>query len=391
MMDARPVRVAVVAPIMVRHDAISLAARDSVRMLAGDARFDVCHYGSICDFPEIPHRPCHDASQLLLEAGYQAADVAIFHFGIHHPLFDALLGGGPRARAVRFHNVTPAHLVAVEERPLIAKSLDQLELLRGADEIWPDSQTNADDLLRRGFAPSAMRVMPLVVEDPAPRRLEHKPAGPVTFLFVGRIAPAKGVHELIAAFARARLAPDAARLVIAGNARWSDPAYLRTIRAMAEDDALAGSVRFASDIDDAERERLYHVAHALVIPSYHEGFCRPVAEGLRAGCIPIVYDAYNLPRIAAGLGRVVPAGDVAALADALGAFARCIPEAIARPLEALLPLDRGDASAAAFSDIAAAETAAYSFQAIRQRTLAAVLDLADPDAARRDTGLATEG
>ena len=293
-------RVAVVAPIMVRHDAISLSARDAVRSLAADPRFEVQHLGCVCDFPDIVHRPCGDIADLLLDPFYQTADAAIFHFGIHHSLFDALLAGGPPVRVVRFHNVTPMRFVAPAEMPVIERSLRQIEILRNADEIWADSPTNERDLLDRGFDPSRIRVIPLVVEDPDVATLAGKPAAPVRALYIGRIAASKGLHDLILAAARTGLPHGVLQVTIAGNTAWSDPGYLRKLHDLIASHELARVVHFVGTVDDSDRERLLHDAHILVVPSYHEGFCRPVAEGLRAGCVPLVYDAYNLPRIAGG-------------------------------------------------------------------------------------------
>ena len=108
------------------------------------------------------------------------------------------------------------------------------------------------------------------------------------------------------------------------------PSYLSRVRRLIGELGLDGVVRFVGTVGDEERERLFHAAHILAVPSYHEGFCRPVVEGLRAGCVPLVYDAYNLPHIAARLGRTTPPGDVPALAAALADLARAVPGALAR-------------------------------------------------------------
>lgn len=371
---ARPVRVAVVAPIMVRYDAISLAARDTVRAFAADPRFTVQHFGCACDFPEMSHRPCGSVADLLLDPQYQAADVAIFHFGVHHGLFDALLAGGPALRIIRFHNVTPAQFVSARDVAVIERSLLQVETLRHADEIWADSPSNAQELLNRGFNPARLRVIPLVVEDPPLADFLGKPEGPVRILFVGRFAPSKGLHDLITAIARLRLPRGAVQVTLAGNTAWSEPDYLARLRGLIAAHGLGEVVHFAGTVDDAEREALFHAAHVLAIPSYHEGFCRPVAEGLRAGCIPVVYDAYNLPHIAAQLGRVVPAGDVGALAAALEEMARAIPLALAQPTEPLLPIDCGPVSAFAFGTLAHQHTAGFAFAPIASEMRQRVLD-----------------
>jgi glycosyltransferase involved in cell wall biosynthesis len=257
--------------------------------------------------------------------------------------------------------------------PVIERSLRQVDILRTADEIWADSPTNAQELLDRGFDPMRVHVIPLVVEDPRTARLADKPTAPVNILYVGRIAPAKGLHDLIPAVAQARLLRGEVRVTIAGNTTWTDPAYLARLRESIVRHGLADVVHFVGRIDDAERERLLHTAHILVVPSYHEGFCRPVVEGLRAGCVPLVYDAYNLPHIAAGLGRVVPTGDIGALAAAMRELVHALPAALAHPMEALLRLDRGQTSVVEFSDLAHRHTDDFTFETVgtqmRQRLL----------------------
>jgi glycosyltransferase involved in cell wall biosynthesis len=375
-LPARPLQIAVVAPIIVRYDAISLSAKDTVRALMPDPRFRVQHFGCACDFPDIAHRRCGDVSQLLLDPAYQVADAAIFHFGIHHSLFDALLAGGPRIRIVRFHNVTPARFVSAAEVPIIERSLRQIEILRRADEIWADSIPNAQELLDRGFDPTRLRIMPLVVEDPIPANLAHKPAAPIHVLYVGRIAPSKGLHDLILAVARVRLPRGAIRVTIAGNTTWSDPSYLARLQYLITRHDLADVVHFAGTVDDTERQRLFHTAHILAMPSYHEGFCRPVAEGLRAGCVPLVYDAYNLPLIAAGLGCVVPTGDIGALAAAMENLAREFPAALEYTAEPHLSLDRGRTSVAEFSDLAHRHVAGFAFETVSMQIRERLLELA---------------
>lgn len=371
----RPLRIAVVAPIMVRYDAISLAARDTVRALATDPRFEVRHFGCACEFPEVVHRPCDDVSHLLLDPAYQAADAAIFHFGIGHDLFNALLAGGPPVRIVRFHNVTPARFVSEGDVPVIERSLQQIEVLRLADEIWADSPSNAQELLHRDFDPARVRVIPLVVEDPTQAELAQKRIAPIQILYLGRIAPSKGLHDLIPAIAEANLPQGTTRVTIAGNMAWCDPSYLGRLRDLVARHDLTEVVHFAGTIDDAERERLLHAAHVLAIPSYHEGFCRPVAEGLRAGCVPVVYDAYNLPHITAGLGRVVPVGDIAGLAAAMKNLVGTLPSALRCPADPLLFLDRGPTSVAVFSNLAHRHTANFAFETVSNQMLDRLLRL----------------
>lgn len=359
-------RIAVVAPIIVRRDAISLSARDTIRAFKEDSRFIVGHYGCTCELPGITYHHCGDAGELLLNASYQETDVAIFEFGIHHSLFDALLAGGPPVRIVRFHNVTPARFVSPAKVPIIERSIRQIELLRFADEIWADSNTNAQELLARGFDPARLRVIPLAVEEPEEAKLVDKQVERVRILYIGRIAPSKGLHDLIRAAAKLEVPRGKLEITIAGNTAWSDPAYLARLHELIARYDLAEVVHFVGTIDDCERQRLFHTAHILVMPSYHEGFCRPVVEGLRAGCVPIVYDAYNLPCITTGLGLVVPTGNVDALAIAIERLVKALGPALRYPTEPLLPLGRGQTSVNVFTELALRYSASFSFHSVKK-------------------------
>jgi glycosyltransferase involved in cell wall biosynthesis len=132
---------------------------------------------------------------------------------------------------------------------------------------------------------------------------EHirSPSGRSYFLAVGALEPRKAPEVLLAAFARARAGGLQAELVFAGSGRV----------------AVAGDgVRVVTPGDD-ELPALYAGALAVVQPAWIEGFGFPPVEGLAHGVPAIVAD---LPlydeTIGAGALRF-PAGDEAALADAL--------------------------------------------------------------------------
>ena len=116
-------------------------------------------------------------------------------------------------------------------------------------------------------------------------------------------------------------------------------------------------------------EDLYHMSHVLAIPSYHEGFCKPVLEALRAGCIPIGYASYNLPAISNGLGRMVPTGDTQALAVSLAEVMDGVAQSFDSPEEPLLPLDKGRTSACAFDRAAGEYVQTFTFNRVAFATL----------------------
>jgi glycosyltransferase involved in cell wall biosynthesis len=158
----------------------------------------------------------------------------------------------------------------------------------------------------------------------------------VRLLYLGRLVRAKGVVDLLEASQHLwDQGEDRFELTLAGNPRFSDDSVLRELDRCTERFAREGKVHVVSSLSDRDLVGLLASADALVIPSYHEGYCVPVIEAMSAGCYVIASDAGNLPNITGGLGTSFPAGDVPRLAAAIGDFAtRLRPGDRPRPLPA---------------------------------------------------------
>jgi glycosyltransferase involved in cell wall biosynthesis/SAM-dependent methyltransferase len=371
---ARP-RVAIVCPIIARYDAISAAARDTWRAFAADRSFETALLTMRNDFaPEVPARVVSGVGDMLLYPEFISADLIIYHFGIYNELLDALVVGKDRRRQiVRFHNITPRDLAPPNQRTVLEKSFRQIHLLGVADEIWADSEVNAAVLHEYGIPSARIRVIPLMVENPAPSRLSDKATAPIEILYLGRFVPSKGVLDLIEATVIAQpLTRVPFRLTLAGNLEWSHAEYLRRIEETIARDGLAETIDFRGTVTDSEREALLHAAHIVAIPSYHEGFCKPAVEALRSGAVLVGYAAANLPAIANGFGRMVPPGDKQALADALAQVTEGISRALGAPPTALIPLDRGPTTIADFDSASRSYVDQFSLACIapmiRERT-----------------------
>jgi len=223
------------------------------------------------------------------------------------------------------------------------------------------------------FDPAMVRVVPLAVNSPPLTLLGEKQASLVDLLFVGRSVPSKGVLDLVRAIRRIReLTAIPFRLRIVGNLEWSDQAYLAQVKSEILDGRLSDIVEILGTVESAVLESFYHEAHIFVIPSYHEGFCKPVLEALRAGCVPVGYASYNLPHIVNGLGRMVSPGNVELLAAALVE----VIEGVARGLRSVeicaLSLDAGLLSVAAFDMAAKAYAKGFSLSRFGRTVVARV-------------------
>jgi glycosyltransferase involved in cell wall biosynthesis len=133
-------------------------------------------------------------------------------------------------------------------------------------------------------------------------------------LFLSRVTRAKGVHDLVEAYAGSR-ARDRVKLVIAGTG----PALPET-RALAADD---DRVVFLDDVDDDEKPLLMRGCATYALPTkpepdFVETFGIALAEKMLVGGGPVITTRTGGTGEAVGdTAVIVPAGDVAALRTAL--------------------------------------------------------------------------
>jgi glycosyltransferase involved in cell wall biosynthesis len=130
-----------------------------------------------------------------------------------------------------------------------------------------------------------------------------KATGGADFLFVGRIVPSKGQHELVKAlWAYRHLYDPAARLHLVGGS--SSFAYLKALRSYVAELGLGDAVRITGDVSDAALAAYFGAADAYVSLSVHEGFGVPLIEAMAA----------DLPVVARDVGAVAETvGDAALL------------------------------------------------------------------------------
>ena len=139
-------------------------------------------------------------------------------------------------------------------------------------------------------------------------------------VLVGRLVARKGQRDAIRAFAEPALASSAARLYLIGGAAPSEPGHDDGLRALVAELGLRERVTFVGERDDAPA--LVAGMDLAVVPSLREAFGRVVIEALHAGVPVVAYDDGALPELVRdGIdGRVVPTGDIPALASAIAAL-----------------------------------------------------------------------
>lgn len=136
-------------------------------------------------------------------------------------------------------------------------------------------------------------------------------------LYAGVLVPGKGVLDLLEAFGRlAPLIPES-RLRLIG--REGHAQYAGRLRAHVRAAGLEGRVAFVDQMPQADLARHMARAAVLVLPSHSEGLGRVVLEAMATGAPVVATRVGGLPEVVEDgvTGFLVPAGDVAALAERL--------------------------------------------------------------------------
>jgi len=178
------------------------------------------------------------------------------------------------------------------------------------------SESTAEDLVRRGIPRDRIEVIYCGIDSVRYTPLPGTRAAVPTFAYLGRLRRYKRVDLIIQAFAR--LGDPRARLEIAGAGD-----HRPALEQLAHSLDLGERVRFLGRIDEDEKLALMRRAWALAFTSPKEGWGITNLEAAACGT-PVV--ASNSPGIRESVrdgetGYLVPHGDVAALAQAMGRVA----------------------------------------------------------------------
>jgi glycosyltransferase involved in cell wall biosynthesis len=130
--------------------------------------------------------------------------------------------------------------------------------------------------------------------------------------YVGRLAAGKGIETLVDAMPSVTRTHDA-ELVLVGGGPLTEPVIAR-----AHGLGMAERVRVVGEVAHDAIPTWLAAADVVALPSVAEGFPNSVREALACGRPVVATPVGDLPRVLTpDVGRLVPVGDVPALADAL--------------------------------------------------------------------------
>jgi glycosyltransferase involved in cell wall biosynthesis len=151
------------------------------------------------------------------------------------------------------------------------------------------SQSTKADLRGLGFK-ADITVVPVGID---PVEVVNRPKSKEpTFVYVGRLAPSKRVHEIVEAFALfLDQGPKIGRLLLIGNGEVS---YVSRLGLLAHRLGVSESIEFCGWLNGPEKQKRMAEAHALVMASAREGWGLVVTECNACGTPAVVYDVPGL-------------------------------------------------------------------------------------------------
>ncbi len=181
---------------------------------------------------------------------------------------------------------------------------------------WTGSLPERTPWIPLGVNPNIFRYRP-----DARKRLGLAPRT-LSFLFVGRFAPEKGLHDLLDALSRMKhlLHPSEVQFSLVGNGPQE-----RELAERIQCEGLDHVVQLHSWVPQAELIDWYSAADALLLPSHSEALSRTIPQAMICGT-PVIGSRITgtEDHVRDGsTGRLFPAGDVQALSDVLSEVVRC--------------------------------------------------------------------
>jgi glycosyltransferase involved in cell wall biosynthesis len=260
-------------------------------------------------FPMPRYRGAWVFAQLAMKWRARGSGARIVH--VTDP--DALTPLRGRTLMATVYDLIPLKQPASRQR-LVANAgyRSYLDALRRVDTLFAISQQTADDVVGLLHLPAG-RILVARPGVDLPRSIERSARRDRPyFLYVGGPNPNKNLAVILEAMPMCRDLNE--ELLIAGH--WL-PKQVAALNTQLAADGLASRARHIGFVPDSELVDFMRGATALVIPSLHEGFGLPVAEGLAAGALVVHSDLPVLRETSAGAALVFAARSAADLASCL--------------------------------------------------------------------------
>jgi glycosyltransferase involved in cell wall biosynthesis len=321
-------RVGILSPSLTTADAVS---NDAVGM------FDVLTRRGhdvrlFCETHSLSHSRIYDVSKVgsFLKV---PDDILIYHYARGWNQGLELLQKLKCRRVIKYHNVTPAGYFAgfnSTDQELCEAGRKQLvDVVAAQCDLYLSASTfSMQELLELGAAPSKTFVVPpfhhidrlaQITADPKTLRRNSKPGAHI--LAVGRVAPHKGLLQLLEVFAHYYHGCNRkSRLIIVGKGGEGFSPYSRLLHRAVDKLNLSEVVVFTGGVSDEILKAYYQLADAFVTTSEHEGFCVPLVEAMSMRLPIAAYAAAAIPETLGDAGIVWKDRDPLLMAETINLF-----------------------------------------------------------------------
>lgn len=241
---------------------------------------------------------------LLLYHVAQASTCAQFILGRAEPL------------GLIFHNFTPPEQLinwdGALASDLLSAERELKQLAQRAQIAICDSSYNASKLNGLGLTNTTVVPLPIRINKPLSA---VKPLDDPTILFVGRIAPNKAFHDIIAAAALLRTEIPNVKVRFVGDTSFAS--YYSYLTKLVSQLALEDVVTFTGRVTETQLANEYLSAQVFCCLSDHEGFGVPILEAMKLGLPVIAYNAAAVPETLGSAGLLINNKSPAMVATAI--------------------------------------------------------------------------
>ena len=226
-------------------------------------------------------------------------------------------------RILVYHNITPIGFLerwSADVGAEISLGRDQLSRYRSTTDLAVcDSDYNRSEVVALGY-PQSVTIPVMFEPDRLQRGTRTSKASATRLLFVGRLAPNKAQHDLVAMLAIYRERHDpTAELHLVGSKTFDS--YATALKNYVETLGLEHAVFVHDDVSDQELADHYASADVFVCVSDHEGFCVPLIEAMHHQLPVVAFDAAAVGGTLGDGGLLLPDKSPDVVADAVARVA----------------------------------------------------------------------
>ena len=321
-------RVAILSPSLTTADAVSndaLGMFDVLTRRGHDVRlFSESH--------SLPHARIYDVAKLekFLKT---SVDILLYHYARGWNRGLELLRELPCRRVIKYHNVTPAKYFAgfnsTDQELCEAGRRQLVDVIAAQCDLYLSASAfSMQELLELGAPAARTLVVPpfhhidrLAQITADPQTLRKNSEAGAHILAVGRVAPHKGLLQLIEVFAHYYHGYDSkSRLTVVGKGGEGFSPYSRLLHRAVDKLNLTDAVVFTGGVSDEILKAYYQLADAFVTTSEHEGFCVPLVEAMSMRLPIAAYAAAAIPETLGDAGIAWEDRDPLLMAETIHLF-----------------------------------------------------------------------